>query len=117
MRLRSCCRNREVLTAEKRIRLSKPPSTEYRWSASRSDLRKVALPRATSSYQPVSHLEFLEEIREQLPALVLNAVREDLSMALSGQQLFGVFSCRNGAKNDSYTLAIGFSDCRSIGWY
>ena len=77
------------------------------WQATRQDLIEVPLPSGTSSYTPVPHLDFLEQVRSQVPSIGLTVQFEQLALARDGAQLFGCLACTNGTDGHGVNMAIG----------
>lgn len=77
------------------------------WNANREDLACVPVPPESDSYFPVSYARFIEEMELHIPRFGLTIEREEFALAHSGQQMFGVLTCRNGHEQPDYTLAIG----------
>jgi len=77
------------------------------WNTSRHEVAEVPLPSGTSSYTPVPHLDFLEQVRSQVPSIGLAVQFEQLALARDGAQLFGYLSCTNGTDGHGVNMAIG----------
>lgn len=77
------------------------------WNATKEDLASVPVPPESESYFPVSYARFIEEMELHIPRFSLRIEREEFALARSGQQMFGVLTCRNGHEKPDYTLAIG----------
>lgn len=77
------------------------------WEATKSDLAAVPVPEETDSYVPVPYARLVEEVGLHVPRFGLTIVEERFALARDGQQMFGVFTCRNGREHDDYALALG----------
>lgn len=77
------------------------------WEATKADLASVAVPDETESYLPVPYGRFVEEVELHVPRFGLTIAEERFALARDGQQMFGVFTCRNGSDHADYALALG----------
>jgi hypothetical protein len=76
------------------------------WEATPADLACVPVPEATDSYVPVPYPRLVEELKLHIPRFGLSVEDERYALARDGNQMFGVFTCRNGHRAD-WGLAIG----------
>lgn len=70
------------------------------------ELIKVAVPKQTKTYVPVSHESLITLVREQLDKKSLKIKDESFSMNRGGKQMFGNFTIEGG--NDEQDLNLGF---------
>ena len=77
------------------------------WDATFEDIKRVEVPEATYSYQPLPHAKFVEIVKERLPAFGLKFEKERYGLSKDGARMFGVLNCTNGANATDWGIAIG----------
>ena len=60
------------------------------------ELERVVTPEATSTWQPISHIELLNKVKETLTATGLRVTSEAHGLARDGMRYFGMMQIANG---------------------
>ena len=77
------------------------------WEATLDDLKRVEVPEATYSYEPLPHTKFVEIVKERLPRFGLTQTKERYALSKDGAKMFGVLNCSNGSNAEDWGIAIG----------
>lgn len=78
------------------------------WGATIADLATVEVPKSTSRYMPVSHVQFLEEVKVQIPRFGLTIKDEQFALGRNGQQMFGVITFSE--TTPTYVICVGLQN-------
>src|SRR6187200_1868078 len=73
----------------------------------RSAVEKAATPKASSTWVPVPHRRFLEQVETTIVGNGLTVVNQAHALWNEGLRYFGLLEVANGEDHEDYSLVIG----------
>jgi hypothetical protein len=83
-------------------------------NATYEEVKEVVTPECTKYWQPISHIELIDTIKEEAEKNKLIFKREQYGMTKKGERLFGTIEFE--ADNSEYNFAIGIRNSHNKEW-
>lgn len=83
------------------------------YTATRAQLRKIATPEATKSWQPVPHDFVVQQVEQTVASHSLEVASEQYIVARDGKRMFGVLDLRSPEDRD-YGLTVGIRNSHDM---
>jgi hypothetical protein len=83
------------------------------YTATRAQLRKIATPAATATWQPIPHDFVVQQVEQTVSSHSLEVANEQYLVARDGKRMFGVLDLRSPEDKD-YGLTVGIRNSHDM---